>query len=189
MVCFSSLKQGFFNDTNSVVRVGLIKGNGEPIQTGGNKVSDQLSFGLPLTRLVTGSNYNLGLVYEVLLSMKPSTASDGHFCSISIAPNDVPAILKGWQAYIDSKAPVLVDAMVITFDQGKGSMHTFSLGDESETSVKGALSKLEILANVSPVNRAELHKELSPQLNPIGHTLEVQIPLKGLIKVLPEFIE
>jgi hypothetical protein len=30
-ICFSSLKQGFFNDTNSVVRVGLIKGNGDPI--------------------------------------------------------------------------------------------------------------------------------------------------------------
>ena len=63
-VCFSSLKQGFFNDTNSVVRVGLIKGSGEPIQTGGNKVSDAVSFGLPITKLIVGSNYTLGLVYE-----------------------------------------------------------------------------------------------------------------------------
>jgi hypothetical protein len=67
-------------------------------------------------------------------------------------------------------------------------MHTFSLGDDSETFVKGALSEMQMLATISPANRTELHKELAPQLSPIGPTLEVQIPLKGLIKVLPEFI-
>jgi hypothetical protein len=59
-------------------------------------VSDQVSFGLPLTKLVGGSNYNLGLFYEVLLAMSPATANDGHRCSISITPNDIPALLKGW---------------------------------------------------------------------------------------------
>ena len=66
-ICFESLKHGFFADTKSIVRVGLIKGNGEPIQTGGNKVSDIASFGLPLTKLLIGSDYNLGLIYEALI--------------------------------------------------------------------------------------------------------------------------
>ena len=39
-LCLQTLKHGFFNDQNRVRRLGLVKGSGELIQTGGNRVSD-----------------------------------------------------------------------------------------------------------------------------------------------------
>lgn len=100
------------------MRVGLIKGNGEPIQTGGNKVSDDVSFGLPMTKLIVGSHYNLGLIYEALVNLTPVTPSDGHHITIQITPGDVVAILEGYKDYLDDSKKVLADGLVMSFNQG-----------------------------------------------------------------------
>jgi hypothetical protein len=41
LLCFASLKDGFFTDRERVIRLGLINGAGQSMQTGGNKVSDR----------------------------------------------------------------------------------------------------------------------------------------------------
>ena len=71
LICMTSLKDGFFTDQERVARLGLIKGNGDPIQTGGNKVSDTTSFGFNITKLLFGSDYNLGFLYEALIQGQP----------------------------------------------------------------------------------------------------------------------
>ena len=49
------------------MRLGIISGGGVPIQTGGNKVGDSVQFGLNMTKLICGSQYSLGCLYEALI--------------------------------------------------------------------------------------------------------------------------
>jgi hypothetical protein len=56
--------------------VGFVSGEGRMIQTGGYKVRDNFSFGFALNDLFAGSNYTLGLLFEVVVNCirrKPGT--------------------------------------------------------------------------------------------------------------------
>jgi hypothetical protein len=74
-LCLQSLRYGAFKET-ALERVGFVSGEGRMIQTGGYKVRDNFSFGFALNDLVAGSNYSLGLLFEVVVNCirrKPGT--------------------------------------------------------------------------------------------------------------------
>ena len=76
-----------------MARVGLIKGNGHCIQTGGNKTSDSVQFGFGLSRLVIGSQYNLGFLYEALLNCNQADGKEGHATKIEVMDTEVVSVL------------------------------------------------------------------------------------------------
>ena len=49
-------------------RVSFVSGEGRMIQTGGYKVRDTQSFGFNMTDLFSGSNYTIGLLFEVVVN-------------------------------------------------------------------------------------------------------------------------
>ena len=55
LLCLQSLKHGFFNGDNRLRRLSLCRGDGQFVQTAGNKVASDAGFGLNLTRLIAGS--------------------------------------------------------------------------------------------------------------------------------------
>jgi hypothetical protein len=55
-----------------------------------------VSQGFHLTKLIIGSNYNLGFLFEALLQMQPVTSSEGHITQISLQTQDIITVLKGW---------------------------------------------------------------------------------------------
>ena len=120
--------------------------------------------------------------------MGPTEGSDGHRASIELAPTDLIAVLKGWRTYLDAGVP-LVDAMVVSFDQGRGRLDSFCFGASSADLLQGALSQLPVKTSSTPTTKTQLHTELSPHLGIASPKLEVLIPLGGLIKLLPEFID
>jgi len=72
----ASLKDGFYCNDRRIERVGLITGEGEQVQTGGNQTSDNgAAFGLGMTRVIEGSRAQLGLLYEVLLNTQKEEKS------------------------------------------------------------------------------------------------------------------
>lgn len=66
-LCLQSLKYGSFKES-ALERVGLVTGEGRMIQTGGYKVRDNYSFGFNINDLFAGSNYTIGLLFEVVVN-------------------------------------------------------------------------------------------------------------------------
>ncbi len=61
------MKYGSFKES-ALERVGLVTGEGRMIQTGGYKVRDNYSFGFNINDLFAGSNYTIGLLFEVVVN-------------------------------------------------------------------------------------------------------------------------
>ena len=51
-------------------RLSLCRGDGQFVQCGGNKVSNCHGFGLNMSELICGSQYSLGVLFEVLLNLE-----------------------------------------------------------------------------------------------------------------------
>ena len=189
-LCLASLKDGFFCNDKRVVRLGLVKGSGDLIQTGGNKVSDRVQVVLGLTSLVVGSQYNLGFLYEALLAVRPTSLVAWHSSSMSIRPSDLMTVLKGWKAYLDDEKAGLVDAMVIMFSSdGQGVLHAHCFADNSAHVLQTAMGLIGLPHDLLPTNKQTLYSYLESQQPKDGERLDALIPVAGLIKLLPEFID
>jgi hypothetical protein len=76
------LRYGPFKET-ALERVGFVSGEGRMIQTGGYKVRDNFSFGYALNDLFAGSNYTLGMLFEVVVNcIKRRPGAKGHTLTI-----------------------------------------------------------------------------------------------------------
>lgn len=156
LISLLSLRHGFFN--SNVTRVGIIKGNGEPIQTGGNQVSDNRSYGFNLTQLVIGSQYQLGILYEALLKTSERDQSQGLLSVINLPcyRSTLEMVFSQWQEYADKQLHQVrsvsqVDGLVL-----KNS------GDR----------ELSLIAHSFSVRATECLHEVSPDLTLMPTTID-----------------
>ena len=92
----------------------MIKGSGDLIQTGGNKVSDLMSHGFDLTSLVQGSQYQLGMFFEIILNLQQKEASDvGVVQSFRVTTESLEGVIAGFNTYLEAQGVDTIDSLVI----------------------------------------------------------------------------
>ena len=79
-MCLQSLKFGFFCDSDRIRRLSLCRGDGAFMQCGATKVGNQRAgFGLGgMGDLVAGSQYSLGVLFEVMINLRREEKHDSN---------------------------------------------------------------------------------------------------------------
>ena len=139
-LCLQSLRYGAFKET-ALERVGFVSGEGRMIQTGGYKVRDNFSFGYALNDLVAGSNYTLGLLFEVVVNcIRRKTGTQGRVVSVEdVSTAELPQLIASFKAYVQAKDDVeqsLVDAVIVTNQGGSLKVTAFDFSLNSQQAVK-----------------------------------------------------
>jgi len=148
-ICLQSLRYGYFKE-QALERVSLVSGEGRMIQTGGYKVRDTYSFGFNLADFFSGSNYTIGLLFEVVVNcFKHKHNSKGKLFEMKLMRgSDVHQIVKNFKEYVDQKDEKqqnLVDAVVISnlnSPDGSITLSAFDFGLNSAASVKDVAAAL-----------------------------------------------
>ena len=96
-LCLQSLKHGFFNDEGRLRRLSLCRGDGQFLQLGGNKVGE--GFGLNVMNLVAGSQYSLGLLFEILINLDEGQKQNGVVKAIQVS--SLPDCLSEIEKYLN----------------------------------------------------------------------------------------
>lgn len=96
-----------------------MSGEGRMIQTGGYKVRDNFSFGFALNDLFAGSNYTLGLLFEVVVNcIRRKPGAKGNTMTLeNVDASVLPKIIANFKEYVLKKDDVeqsLVDAVILT---------------------------------------------------------------------------
>lgn len=78
------------------------------IQTGGYKVRDNFSFGYALNDLFSGSNYTLGLLFEVVVNCvrRSHNAKGKTLTKDHIDAKNLPLIIANFKEYVQRKDDV-----------------------------------------------------------------------------------
>jgi FAD/FMN-containing dehydrogenase len=95
------LRYGAFKET-ALERVGFVSGEGRMIQTGGYKVRDNFSFGFALNDLFAGSNYTLGVLFEVVVNcIRRHPSTRGKTLTVEgLTAGQLPEIVSHFKEYI-----------------------------------------------------------------------------------------
>ena len=84
----------------------LCRGDGNFLQCGGNKVGE--SFGLRMSKLIAGSQYSLGLLFEILLNLDQDVKVNEPGCLMQatspIEIGDLEECVSKIQTYLNSTA-------------------------------------------------------------------------------------
>lgn len=115
------------------------------IQTGGYKVRDTQSFGFNMTDLFSGSNYTIGLLFEVVVNcFKHKHNKKGHFYEMKFnSHSDIAKIARNFKEYVDAKdekQQSTVDALIISNLNSTGSnlftLSSFDFNLNSQKDIK-----------------------------------------------------
>eukprot|EP00347_Sterkiella_histriomuscorum_P003082 403365660 len=142
-ICLQSLKYGHFKD-QALERVSFVSGEGRMIQTGGYKVRDTQSFGFNVTDLFSGSNYTIGLLFEVVVNcFKQKHNHQGHIYELKLRDSaEISKIARNFKDYVemkDEKQQSVVDAVIISNLNSTDktiSLKSFDFNLNSQSSIK-----------------------------------------------------
>ena len=204
-LCIQSLKYGQFKDY-VLERVSFVSGEGRMIQTGGYKVRDTFSFGFNITDLFAGSNYTIGLLFEVVVNcfkQKPHTVGKQYTLKLTDA-SELPQIIINFKEYVqtkEDKEQSLVDGIIISSLNTPGCItvrafdfslnHTESIADFQSQVIKG-------VSGISDqgIRDQELNEQFvaqfeytSEQNNDVDANIFIVLPLESGFQLLEEYKE